>query len=305
VYRRRALWQYPLFQIPLLLLALCLLAVLLCWLLGWGRPNVAAAIALDLSNSTYNNQSFNAPGTIVNQELEAVRVYLEENAKLKRPNQVQVFGFGGAVVPLTPAFQSDSEQVKAALNQSFSDPTLSQRVVPSVTDVNAALRESQKALSFLPPGCREILLVTDGTGDRIQDEIVQTAQTAKTRINVVLVTSGAIPNLEQLDLAKAAFQTGGLILPGQVGRLETLLVDQFFTRFNSNLKWILFWLGLAWIALMWLLVLPLDRWLFQLLLKLPMNIAGQVALGNALFWSILVPILIWQLSGLPFISPCA
>jgi len=301
--RRRALWLYPLFQIPLILLTFCLLAALLCWLLGWGRPNVVVAIALDLSSSTYENQAFNAPNTVVHQELEAVRSYLIENAKLKHPNTVQVFGFGALVVPLTPAFGSDSAQVQIALAQTLADPTLSQRVLPGSTNVNTALQESQKALNALPPGCKEILLVTDGTGDRIEDLTIQTAKASKTRINVLLVTPDLAQSLKDIDLAHAASQTNGMILSGQVGSLEALFIDQFFTRFNSNLKWILFWLGLAWMALMWLLILPLDRWVFQSFLKLPMNIAGQIALGNALFWTVVTPIMIW-LFGIPFMSHC-
>ncbi len=303
--RRRVLWLYPLFQIPLILLTLCLLAALLFWLLGWGRPNVAAAIALDLSSSTYENQAFNAPNTIVNQELEAVRSYLTENAKLKRPNAIQIFGFGALVAPLTPAFESDSVQVQTALTQTLADLSLSQRLLPGSTNVNAALQESQKALNSLPAGCKEILLVTDGTGDRIEDLTIQTAQANKTRINVLLVTADLVQSLKDIDLAKAALQTGGVILPGQVGSLSTLFIDRFFTRFNSNLKWILFWLGLAWMALMWLLILPLDRWILQSFLKLPMNTAGQISLGNALFWTVLTPIIIWQVWGIPFMSPCS
>ncbi|NJR65656.1 MAG: VWA domain-containing protein [Leptolyngbyaceae cyanobacterium CRU_2_3] len=303
--RRRALWLYPLFQIPLMLFALCLLAAALCWLLGLGRPNVAAAIALDLSSSTYENQPFNAPNTIVNQELEAVRSYLTENAKLNRPNQVQVFGFGALVVPLTPSFQSDSAQVQTALAQTLADPNLSQRVLPGSTNVDAALQSAQTALSALPAGCKEILLVTDGTGDRIADTTLQTAKASKTRINVLLVTSDLGQSLKNIDLAGAALQTGGVILPGQVGRLTTLFIDQFFTRFNSNLKWIFFWLGLAWVALMWLLILPLDRWILQYWLKLPMNTSGQITLGNALFWTVLTPIIVWQVFGIPLISPCS
>lgn len=302
--RRRALWLYPLFQIPLVLLTICLVAAFLCWLLGLGRPTVSAAIALDLSSSTHENQAFNAPGTIVNQQLNAVQSYLAANAQLKRPNSVQVFGFGGMVVPLTPGFQSDSAQVQAALAQSMGNPNLKQQVFPNNSNVNAALQESQKALMALPPGCKEILLVTDGTGDRIDPAVIAAAQASKTRINVVLVTNDLVQNLKNTDLAGAALQTGGVILPGQVGSLGTLFIDQFFTRFNSNLKWIIFWLGLAWMALMWLLVLPLDRWMFQSWLKLPMNTAGQIALGNALFWTVLTPILLWNI-GLPFISPCS
>ena len=69
---RRPLWRYPLFQIPLLLLGACLAAALLFWLLGLGRVPVAVAIALDLSSSTYSSE-FNAPGSIMAQEVQAVQ----------------------------------------------------------------------------------------------------------------------------------------------------------------------------------------------------------------------------------------
>jgi Ca-activated chloride channel family protein len=58
---------------------------------------------------------------------------------------------------------------------------------------------------------------------------------------------------------------------------------------------------------MWLLTLPLDKWIFQDLMKLPMNLAGQLALGNALFWSVATPLVVWrlgQLFGSPFFSSC-
>ncbi|NJL39109.1 MAG: hypothetical protein HC899_21935 [Leptolyngbyaceae cyanobacterium SM1_4_3] len=66
----RKLWQYSLFQIPLVFL----LGSLLWWSLRLGRPTVAVAIVLDLSSSTYGNQSFNAPNTISAQEVAAVNV---------------------------------------------------------------------------------------------------------------------------------------------------------------------------------------------------------------------------------------
>jgi Ca-activated chloride channel family protein len=60
---------------------------------------------------------------------------------------------------------------------------------------------------------------------------------------------------------------------------------------------------------MWLLVMPLDRWLFQGLLKMPINLAGKLALGNAFFWSAATPLIVWKLYqilefALPFIGSC-
>jgi Ca-activated chloride channel homolog len=306
VYQRnRSIWQFSLFQIPLMLLGACLAAALLFWLLGLGKPKVSVAIALDLSNSTYNNATFNAPGTVLNQQVEAVRGYLDANAKLKSPNNVQVFGFGGAVIPLTPSFQSDSNQARTDLDKTLSDPSLGQRILASQTDVSLALKETQKALSKEPKSCKEVLLVTDGTGDKVDPSIIQTAKSEKTRLNVLIVAENIVGGLQSIELASAALQTGGIALPAQVGTLGTLFINEFFKQFNSNLKWIFFWLGLSWIALMWTLVLPMDRWFFQGIMGFQINLSGRLALGNALFWSVTTPQIIWNFARLPFISPCS
>jgi hypothetical protein len=71
---------------------------------------------------------------------------------------------------------------------------------------------------------------------------------------------------------------------------------------NSQSVW---WsLGITWIALMWTLVLPLDRWILQGWLKKPFNLAGKLALGNAFFWTALTPGLIWRLSSFSFLTLC-
>ena len=55
---------------------------------------------------------------------------------------------------------------------------------------------------------------------------------------------------------------------------------------GNNIKWMMFWLGAFWISLMWTITLPLDRIVFQGLMRMPWNFAGQLALGNALFWTV-------------------
>jgi Ca-activated chloride channel homolog len=55
---------------------------------------------------------------------------------------------------------------------------------------------------------------------------------------------------------------------------------------------------------MWVLVLPIDRWILQSIFGHNPNIAGTLAMGNALFWSDLVPIVIFGLFKLPVISNC-
>lgn len=79
VRSRRPLWRYPLFQIPLMCLGACLVIAILVWTLEIGRPKVSVAIAIDLSPSTYQPQAFNASGTLMAQEVEAVRIYLRQN----------------------------------------------------------------------------------------------------------------------------------------------------------------------------------------------------------------------------------
>jgi len=298
-YRRR-LWLYPLFQIPLICLGICLVSAALFALLGLGRPSVAVAIALDLSSSTFSEPSqFNQPGTVMYQEVIAVESYLDQNAQLLRvPNQIQVFGFAGVVLPLTDSFQTDSQKVSAELNQALQNPNLIQRIVPSTTDLNLAIQEGTDALSPIQDHCRELLLVTDGEAD-VDAEVIQAAAAHRVKINAVVVGD------EAPDLRNAAATTGGIYHSGQVTNLETVFTNQFFRNFNSNRRWVIFWLGAAWISLMWLLILPLDRWIFQGWLKLPMNLAGQLALGNAFFWTVATLLIIWHLAkGLPFISLC-
>jgi Ca-activated chloride channel family protein len=127
------------------------------------------------------------------------------------------------------------------------------------------------------------------------------AVTQKVRLNSIIV--GA----EAPELKLAAFTTNGIYIAGAKDRLENFFTKEFFAKVNTNIKWIVLWLGAAWIALMWTLTLPLDRWIFQGLMRLEMPLAGQLSLGNALFWSVLTPILIWQilkLLDLPFFSAC-
>lgn len=302
-FNRRRLWQYPLFQIPLMLLLACLVTAALFWLLGLGRPPVAVAIAIDLSTSTYDTQ-FNAPGTVMYQEVQAVRSYLQENARqprLANQNQIQIFGFGGLVRSLTnDEFKTDSQQLNAEFTQALQDPNLPQLVANNTTDISLAIQKTTEALSQVPNRCRELLLVTDGAAP-VTREVVNEAVRQRVRINSVVVGAEESPELQN-----AALQTRGDYLTADVSNLEAFFTNQF-VRFNSNLKWIILWLGGAWIALMWLLTLPLDRWIYQGLFKLPMNLAGQLSLGNAWFWSALTPIIVWQLFNLldlPFFASC-
>jgi Ca-activated chloride channel homolog len=297
-YQRRPLWREPLFVKPLIFLAGFLILAMLFWLFGFGRPNVAVAIALDLSNSTYNGSKFNAPGTVMAQEVTSVRAYLQENAKLRNPNQIQILGFGGAVSPLTSDFQTNSQQTETELNDALAKPELSKQIVPDRTDISAAIQKGTEALQNVSKHCRELLLVTDGDGE-VSPLAISTAIAAKVKINAVVVGGNS------LALQAATLTTGGVYLSGDVNNLDAFFIEKFFTRFNSNLGWVIFWLGMVWIALMWTLTLPLDRWILQGMMKMPMNLAGQMAIGNAFFWTAATPAIVWRLAnGLPFLSQC-
>lgn len=301
---RRALWLYPIFQIPLICLGVCLITAALFWLLKFGRPQVAVAIALDLSLSTYGGQTelFNAPGTVLNQEVQAVEAYLKQNngAVLRRPNQVKVFGFGEKIVPLTENFDNNSGKVKQELLQNLKRDGLAQAIIPDRTNIDLAIKTGIDALKTVPDSCRELILVTDGIDGQAQISpfLITEALINQIKINSVVVGQ------EASELKTAAMSTRGQYLSGNIDSLSTFFADDFFDLFNSNLRWIIFWLGLAWISLMWVLVLPLDRWVFQGIFNMTIDISGRLALSHALFWTALTLVLLWTGRRIPFLSGC-
>ncbi len=294
---RRSLWLYPWFQIPLIVFGVCFVATVLCSVLALGRPSVAVAIALDMSSSTYKGQSFNAPTTIMAQEVAAVRSYIEQNSQqLKSPNNIQILGFGDRVIPLTNSFTSDRQKLEAELNLALANSNLSSQI-GSGTNLNQVIDQGTKALSNIQDRCRELLLVTDGVAE-VTPSVLTQAVAQKVKINAVVLGADA-PQIKS-----ATDTTKGIYLSGESNNLQIFFKDIFFASFNSNLKWVYFWRCCTWIALMWLIILPLDKWVFQGLINLPMNFSGQLALGNALFWTVVIPLILWQLSSLPFISTC-
>lgn len=260
------------------------------WLLNWGTPQVAVAIALDFSPST--------SGFVREQEIQAVNSYLEQNQELRNPNQIKIFGFATKVESLTSSFEADSEKVKNELAQSRQNPTLENRLGGG-TEIDLAIQEATKALSVVDEErCRELLIVSDGQ-DNFGDEVINNAIANKVKINAVILGGQNSSAVE-----RATTKTNGIYLQDEASNLETLFANRLFARFNSNIRWVMFWLGGAFIFLMWMLTLPLDRWLFQGLIGLNMTLGGQLALANALFWSVLTIIIVSQLWGLPFGASC-
>ncbi|KOR36988.1 hypothetical protein AM228_09325 [Planktothricoides sp. SR001] len=287
--QRRQLWLYPLFQIPLMLMIGCLIIAVLGWLLSWGRPPVAVAISLDLSGST--------TGYVRQQEILAIKSYLQQNEALKNPNKIKILAFASNVQPLTTSFNSKTQEVDNELTQALQNPSL-EKQLGGGTNLNLAIQEGVNSLKTILKHCRELLIVTDGIVD-VNPEIVDQAIKENVKINAVV-----LGNIVSSDLQTATIRSRGIYLSGEASQLSTLFTENLFTRFNSNLGWIIFWLGAAFICLMWMLTLPLDRWLFQGLIGLDMTLSGQLALGNALFWTILTIIVVWRLFGLPFTGAC-
>ena len=302
--RNRPFYSYGIFQRPAIVCVIFLIAALLCSLLQWGQPgNISVVIALDLSNSTYENSQLNGPGTTSAEAIQAVKNYIQTSGKLRKPNQIQVFGFGGAVVPLTEGFSSDSEKLVQAIDASVNpnSPTnVAQQVMPGNTSTSLAIQESVKALEGAKAGCKDLLVVTDGN-DALDPVQVTSAIAAGVKISFIVVSD------QPTDFASAVEQSGGLYLTANAAsELSSLFVDRFFPKVNTNLNWIILCLGAAWISLMWTLALPLDRFL-QKALGWRFDLAGKVAISHALFWTAATPGIVWrilQILKLPFFSQC-
>ena len=292
---RRSFWLYPLFQIPLILFAVCLVAVALCGFLKLGKPDIAVAIALDLSNSIEQRQSLNTPNTFMAQEVAAVQAYLELNSQqLNNPNQIRIFGFANQVIPLTNSFSSDKQKLESELHQALLNPLLPLQVSEG-TNLDKAIEEGTLALSSLTNHCHELLLVTDRTTD-VSLPVINQAASKDVKINSLV--GADVPTLKS-----AATITRGIYV-SNVSDIQEIFTKVFFESFNSNHKWVNFWQGCTWITFVWLLTLPLDKFIFQGLFNLPMNLSGQLVIANVLFWTMLIPLIMWKVLGLPFLSSC-
>jgi Ca-activated chloride channel family protein len=235
----------------------------------------------------------------MNQEIQAVQSYLAQSSQLKQPNSVKTWGFATDIIPLTANFNTDGTKIIQELNASLQSD-LPQRIGGG-TNVDLAIQQGSDALA-LSKGCRHLLIVTDGAVE-INPEIVKKAFNQGVKISAIVVEADSVP------LRTAAFLTGGKYLIGEKTTLESLFTETLFKDWNNNWRWVIFWLGLAWIAFHWLLVLPLDRWVLQGWLKKRIDDSARIALGNALSWTILTPLILWQLYRLlnlvaPFVAQC-
>jgi Ca-activated chloride channel homolog len=288
LYAPQPYWRYAIFQIPAILTVALLILALLTNFWGWFPPTVSVQMMLDLSSSTYGD-TFREKGTVMEAEIEAVKAYARENINAPNPNLLSLSGFADQIVPITPNFSSNPEEIDSAIERVV-QPAISQHV-GSGTNLDVAVERGLEALESQSQRCKEMLVVTDGLVQLNSTQIAR-SQVSGTRLNFLIVNS-SIPQ----NLAMAAKATGGTALPANTNTIKELVAGQFRQRFNSNSKVVNLFLGLAVVSFMWMLVLPIDRFL-QHQWNLRFDFSGKIALFNALFWTAAIPPLVgfpvWQ-----------
>lgn len=296
--------RHPLFQVSTIATLICLILALAFWFLGLGKPDINAAILLDMSNSTHKTPSeliTPTKNSILSQEITAVNTYLDLNQALRRPNTIKIWGFGGTVAPLTSEFSRNPTAIQQELNETIRPDNLRttiERIAPNQTNLSQAINQGVADLSQQQKGCRELILVTDGAGT-VEPQSITNAIQQKTKLNVVLIGNPS-PALQQV-----AEITGGLYLAGMNLNLQELFEKSLFQHFNNNWHWIIFWLGMAWISLNWMLCLPLKVYFLQGFIHLHWHEASRYALSYALFWTTATIIIVWKIcQGLPLLSAC-
>ena len=303
---RRQVAEYPLFYTPLILVGVFLALAFLFGLLKLGKPPVAVVMAIDLSRSTYEGQTFNAPNSIMDQEVQAVNAYLEANAKLGNPNKVQILGIGGGKAPkLTASMESSQGVIVEQLTSKLNDPSFPYELLPELQqdDLNVVIDEATEILEEQENHCRELLMITDSEVAISQSAVTQ-AIGKDIKINSLVFGTKSVTNLKSASRQTDGIYRDNINLSNRGGSdLEEVLLNDFFTRFNGNWKWVRFWLGCAVIAFFWLLVLPLDRWVFQGVLNMSMEPSGKIALSVA-FIGTIITVALMIATGLPLISGC-
>jgi Ca-activated chloride channel family protein len=289
-------WRYAIFQIFAGFTLLFLLLALLTSYFSLFPPSVSVQLSLDLSSSTYEStgtQLFNGSGTIMEQELQAVKAYVERNQELPKPNLLSVSGFANQVVPITNQFSSDKQQINQAIDQEV-QPNLADKIGGG-TNMDLAVEDGLSQLRSQTLRCKQILVITDGVFELDQGKI-DAAKQQNVKLNFLIAGQPVAPAVNTW-----AQQTGGIALSATPDNISQLLSGQIFNRFNSNPLTPLFY-ALAWICAMWMLLLPLERIMFKYL-KIRIDYAGKIALYNAIFWTIFTPITLY-LIGINPLDKC-
>jgi Ca-activated chloride channel family protein len=285
-------WRYPYFQIPAILTGLFLILALLTSSLKWFPPSVSVQIMLDLSSSTYQSTNiFRGTGTIMAAEIEAVKEYARQNARAENPILLSLYGFANQVIPITQNFSNNPREIEQSLDRVV-QPSIAS-LIGGGTNLNIAVEKGLESLKLQVGRCKEMLIITDGQTELEENLISQTVNN-DVRLNFLIIGQN-IPT----NLADISSKTGGIALLANVSNIQKLVSEDFRKKFSSNSKQVNFFLGAAFISLMWMLVLPIDRFL-QNYRKMPFDWTGRIALFNALFWTVFILLRI----GFPFWSEC-
>lgn len=281
LYTNQPPWRYAIFQISAGLTVLFLLLALLTPRLGWFPNLVSVQIAIDLSGSTYQNDSklFRSQGTIIQQEIDAVKTYVDKNASLPKPNLLSVSGFADQVVQITSQFSSNRNEIYQAIERVVK-PSIAQQLGGG-TNINLAIENGLSQLKNQQSRCQQMLVITDGDF-KLDEQKVSQARNNNVKLNFLIVGQPLTSAVS--GWAKA---TGGLAFSVNPNSISELLAGQIFNRFNTSPLIALFW-GLAWISFMWMMLLPIDRFL-EKYLKIRVDRSGLIALFNAGFWTLATP----------------
>jgi len=289
LYTNQPPWRYAIFQIAAALTGLFLLLALLTPRLGWFPNLVSVQIAIDLSGSTYQNDSklFRSQGTIIQQEIDAVKAYVDKNASLPKPNLLSVSGFADRVVPITSNFSSNREEIYQAIDRVI-QPSIVQQIGGG-TNINLVVENGLSQLKTQKARCQQMLVITDGV---FELETQQASEASKNGVKLNFLIVGQ-PLTSKIDMW--ARKTGGISFSSSPNNISQLLSGQVFNRFNTS-PLIPIFLGLTWMSFMWMMLLPIDRF-FEKYLRIRVDISGQIALFNAAFWTLATPVLL-LLAGL-------
>jgi Ca-activated chloride channel family protein len=282
-------WRYAIFQSFAGLTALFLLLGLLTTQLGWFPQLVSVQIALDLSGSTYQNdiKLFRSQGSIMQQEIDAVKAYVDKNASLPKPNLLSVSGFADRVVPITSNFSSNRDEIYQAIERVI-QPSIAQQLGGG-TNINLVVENGFSQLKSQNARCQQMLVITDGVFE-LDTQKASEASKNGVKLNFLVVGQPLTSKINTW-----ARKTGGIAFSASPSNISQLLAGQVFNRFNTS-PLIPIFLGLAWMSFMWMMLLPIDRFL-EKYLRIRVDISGQIALFNAMFWTLATPALL-LLAGL-------
>jgi Ca-activated chloride channel family protein len=297
MYTNEPFYRFPIFQIPASLAILFITLALLSRMFSWFTPTVSIHVALDLSNSTYGDVvNFRQPGTVMMTEIESVKEYARRNANLSSPNLISVSAFANQVVPITNQFSSKPTDIENALDQVI-QPSLISRLGGG-TNLDAAVENAMGQLLTQVGRCKEVVVVTDGQAV-LRSQIRNQALASKIKLNFLLINDQQeVPR----NLEEDATKTGGNALVASPENFVTLLSQKVFNRVNKN-PFVVIFSGLAWVCLIWALVLPLERFLRRVI-KIRPAVASRFVIFNTILWTTATPITLFFLGLLSNLGTC-